>query len=554
MKAFEKKDVRFMINTVNDEFIKSYSKKIFGFAYSKTGNVYNAEDLAQEILLSLSDVLSTPKDIADLDGYVWTICYYTWSKYLRKNKNHWQGVDIEEAFDVQNNCNVEEEVILNEELEYLQREISYLSRQHRQITIMFYFENKSCEEISKVLNISNGSVRWHLYEIRKKLKEGIGMHNENLSYIPQRLMVGHDGYTGLNGQAGLEKDLLCQNIIIACYGEALMVEEISRKLGVAAAYLENHINDLLFLDYLKIVDKNKYQTNFFIREPKHVVLTAKYQYENIGDIAQKIYLAFDKRYSDIKSIGFTGNDLDKDFLLWSIMPLYIGVAFWQVNGKLLAQNNIKRPKRKDGSEHWVWALFYNDDYYKNNDIPEYILDFNKKSNGNGIKTRDTKLNVHSLQLDSYATIKSGITWRDFDDNELNELYRIRYLIDSHEKPNENDKLIISKMVDLGYVKVENETPRILIPFFDKVQYMKLQEIFNDIKEEVGEDLFTDYINNYAKEFEKYIPNFVSKDERYFMSHNIYPHYAVLYYLADKGWLRYPTDEEAKRVCTVLWCE
>jgi RNA polymerase sigma factor (sigma-70 family) len=554
MKAFLEKDVRFMINTVNDEFIKDYSKKIFGFAFSKTGNAYEAEDLAQEILLALSDALSTPKDIADLDGYVWTISYYTWSKYLRKNKKHWRGLDIEEAFELQDENSLEEKVVLNEEILNLQREISYLSKQHRMITIMFYFENKSCEEISKELDISNGAVRWHLYEIRKKLKEGIEMHNQNLSYTPKRLMVGHDGYTGRNGQAGLDIDLLCQNIAIACYGEAMTVEEISRKLGVAAAYLENHINNLLFLDYLKVVDKNKYQTNFYIQEPKHRILMARYKYENIGDIAEKIYMAFDKRYNEIKSIGFTASNLDKDFLLWCIMPLYIGTVFLQVYGRLLEQNNIKRPKRKDGSEHWVCATFYDDEYYKNNDIPEYILDFEEKCTGNGIKTRNTKLNVHSMQLDSYATIKIGIHWRDFNDNELNELYRIKYLIDSHETPNENDKLVISKMVDLGYVSVENEVPKILIPFFDKQQYIKLQAIFNDIKEELGEDLFADYINNYAKQFEKYIPSFVSKDEKYYIAHKIYPHYAVLYYLADKGCLRYPTDDEAKRLCTVLWCE
>jgi hypothetical protein len=55
-------------------------------------------------------------------------------------------------------------------------------------------------------------------------------------------------------------------------------------------------------------------------------------------------------------------------------------------------------------------------------------------------------------------------------------------------------------------------------------------------------------------FEKHIPKFISKEERYYLSHGIYPQYAVLFYLTDNGYLRYPTDEEAKRICTVLWCE
>jgi RNA polymerase sigma factor (sigma-70 family) len=554
LKAFEEKDEKYMLTKINDEFIKNYSKKIFGFAYSKTGNAYSAEDLSQEILLSLSDALSSSKNISDMDGYVWTICYYTWSKYLRKNKKTWQHLDLEEAFDLQDDFNLEEKVILNEDILSLKREISYLSKQHRHITIMFYFENKSCIDISKELNISNSSVRWHLYEIRKKLREGIEMFDQNLSYIPKRLSVGHDGCIASKGQAGIDKDLLCQNIAIACYGEALTVEDISRKLGVAAAYLEIHINNLLFLDYLKVVDKNKYQTNFFIREPEHDIITTKYQYENIGEIAQKLFNAFDKRFDAIKNIGFTDSCLDKDFILWSLIPLYIQSDFRGTIAKLLTENGIKKPKRKDGSEHWVRAFFCDDEYYKNNNIPDHILDFEKKSNGNGIKTRNTQLNIFSLQLDSYVTMKTGLNWRDFNDNELNGLYRIKYLIDSGENPNENDKLIISKMVDLGYVSVENEVSKILIPFLDKTQYIKLKEIFEDIKAETGAELFSDYINNYAQQFEKHIPLFVSKDERYYASHSIYPHYAVLYHLADAGYLRYPTEEEAKRLCTILWCQ
>jgi len=78
---------------LNQDMIQRYAKKIIGFAYSKLQNTTLAEDLSQEILLALFDGLRRQQHISDLDGYVYTICCYTWSKFLRKNKKHWHNLD-----------------------------------------------------------------------------------------------------------------------------------------------------------------------------------------------------------------------------------------------------------------------------------------------------------------------------------------------------------------------------------------------------------------------------------------------------------------------------
>ena len=63
-----------------------------------------------------------------------------------------------------------------------------------------------------------------------------------------------------------------------------------------------------------------------------------------------------------------------------------------------------------------------------------------------------------------------------------------------------------------------------------------------------------FIEGYARTMEKEIPGFLPPDIRRYLKYQAYPQYAVLYWLADKGYLRYPTVEEAKRLCTVVWCE
>ena len=541
----------------NDEFVKIYSRKIMGFAYVKTGNTQLAEDLSQDVLLALANSLKKNKDIADMDGFVYTICCYTWSKFLRQNKKHWNNIDIEAVYDLSDDSDLEEQVNKKILIDKMKTEIAYLTKLHRQIIIMFYYENKPGDEISQILNIPHSTVRWHLGEIRKKIKEGIEMTDNYLNCIPKRIMAGHDGYTLPEyGQCGLGQDRIVDNICLACYGKALSIEEIARTLSVACAYLENHIEKLVYMDYLKNVGKNKYQTNFFISTIRHGILEGKYHYENIAPNAIKIYNAFNSRYDRIKGIGFIGNDLDKDFVLWAIITLVTNDLYYNSLHTVLKKNNINidTPKRKDGSQHWVCATLTDDDYFKKQtEFSDIIIDFYKKSRGNGIKTRSVdNTGLSSLQLDSKATIDIGKHWRIFDDPELNEMARLAEIIINKETPNEMDKLIIAKTVENGYVKVENDHPKILIPYFTKVEFDKLTTIIDEIKTEVGLDVFESYIENFVKQHVKEIPDFVPEADRIHFSYNIYPQYAVLYYLSDNGYLRYPDNEEAKRLCTVVW--
>ncbi len=541
---------------LSDDVVHSYARKIMGFAYSKTHNLQIAEDLSQDILLSLSTSLRRQEKIDNLDSFVYTICCYTWSKFLRSNKKHWNNLDVNSLFDLQDSSNIEEEVNHKFLIKRLKTEIAYLTKLHRQITLMFYYENKTGDEISKLLGILPSTVRWHLSKIKKKLKVGMEMTNNNLNYTPKRIMAGHDGYKNKEyDQCGLGSDRLVDNICLACYGKTLTIEEIARTLMVAAGYIENHIKCLVYMDYMCVVNKNKYTTNFFIANIRHNVLAGKYHYYNIGPYAQKIYNAFNKRYDQIRDIRFLGSDLDKDFVLWAIMPIVTNKLYYKSMSTVLRKNNINidTPKRKDGSQHWVCATLCDDSYFDTQtEFTGEEIDFYKKSTGNGIKTRYDDLGNSSLQLDSRATINIGIHWRNFDSPNLSNIYRIAQIIYKNEVPNEHDKLVIAREAEEGYVRMIDGKPKILVPYFNKPEFSSLSNILDEILAELGEEIFIDYIEKYANSFEKEIPDFISSEERVYHKYKIYPQYAVLYWLTDNDFLRYPTDEEAKRLCTVVW--
>jgi len=438
-------------------------------------------------------------------------------------------------------------------IECLRAEIAFLSARHRQITMLFYYENKTSAEIAVQLGIPHATVRWHLTEIKKKLKVGMEMENK-LSYMPKRLNAGHDGWTNDSHMHGIGENPLVDSICVACYGNELTIEALSRALQVAAAYIEPLVDDLVDMDYLRVVGKNKFTTNFFIQDARFGAAVTSFKCRNIGPYAEKLGAAFRKRLDAIKAIGFVGSDLDDDFLVWAIMPLVLEAVYWKSSEVTRRKNNamIETPLRKDGTRHWVCAWLADEAVPTTGVTPEELA-FAKMTLGNGVKLRGAETGEHSLQYDSYATIQQGIHWREFGtDSDLRGIRRVAELVRSGEAPNEYDRMMIAAFAAQGYAAVENGKPKLLVPFFDVAEFAKLDEIIDEIKREVGEDLFVPYIEAFGAAVEKQIPVFITAEERAYIKYKDFSQYAVMYWLSDNGLLRYPTDDEAKRLCTVVW--
>jgi RNA polymerase sigma factor (sigma-70 family) len=547
---------------LNDELITRYAKKIMGFAYARARDVTAAEDLSQEILAQLTNALRRHEKIADLDGFVYTLCCYTWSNFVRANKKHWRNLDLSALAEQRSGEDIESDAERSDTAERLRREIAYLSALHRKITLRFWFDGRTGAEISRELGIPQSTVRWHIGEIKNKLKVGIEMA-DNLSYTPQKLVGGLDGSTTPeHNMAGMGEDRLVDNILIVCYGKPLTVEEIARKLSVAAAYLEYHIEELVFMDYLKVVEKNKYQTTFFISRERYSVMETLHINREIPPYAERIYNAFAERYERIRDIGFLGSDLDRDTVLWALLPLTISRLYYasltavlERAGSHLAYDFY--PHRKDGSQHWVNTRIIDDDWYDTQTefTAEEIAEHknfkaagvwqNSEDLGGGVK-------AYSVTVMGRGRMDLGIK---LEFPNVVELARIAQIIRGGEEPNEYDKLIIANQVKLGYVSVTDGKPKMLIPFFSEEEYGRLTAILDEIAAELGEDMFVECIEGVGRLFEPEIPAFLSEDERLYVKTTRFSavHYAILYMLENNGFLRSPTDDEAKCLCTVVWC-
>ena len=538
----------------DENMVNRYTKKIFGFAYNKTRNIHQAEDLAQEILCALVSALPKQTTIADMDGFVHKVASHTWCNFLRKNKRHWHNLDMSHLQTIQASQNVAAEAEQNVLLENMQAHIAYLTALHRRITLLFYYENKTSKEIATTLNIRHSTIRWHLTEIKKKLKAGIEMGTT--TYEPKRLYAGHDGQCYDSSLCGLGHNPLADNIALVCYGRALTIETIARTLNVAAFYIEPLVQDMVRMDYMVAKGKNKYTTNFYICTANFAIEAAKYKLHHIQPYAEKILTVHRKYQDQIQAIGFVGSHLDPDFLLWAMLPLALQNLYYQSLGHVMAENNITMdpPLRSDGSRHWVTAGIQNDHYDINRFTPEEV-DFKNKADGNGIKSSHYTSGLKSLQYDSYATIQAGCHWREFGSKaDLHSIQRITHIIRTQETPNPHDQEIIAHFVAQGYVAVEDGKPKLLIPYLNAHEWQQYTNLWQHIHQEIGQNLFAPFIQGFAAVMEKEIPPFISPEERNHLKYQAYPQYSVLYWLADQGLLRTPTPEEARRLCTVVWQE
>jgi len=160
--------------------------------------------------------------------------------------------------------------------------------------------------------------------------------------------------------------------------------------------------------------------------------------------------------------------------------------------------------------------------------------------------------MRSLQVDIVGVTNPN--WREFNGiPDLANLSRIKTIIENGEEPNQNDKLIISELVNKGYVEMVDGKPKIMIPYFNAEQYNKGIIILNETVKKLGDDFTAEFVSNYAKGFDELIPDFIEKEERAYLVSGICPIYEILIWLAEKGYMNYPqNDNEAKRLCTVVW--
>lgn len=341
-------------------FIEENLKTIYAYALSRVSNKEDAADLAEDIILAILQSASRLRDDHAFFGYIWAIAANTYKKYLRKKNAH-SHTKLDQDI-ASYDMDVVSELIKNDEMNMLRRELAILAKEYRECTVAYYMEGLSCADTAKKLHISLDMVKYYLFKTRKILKEGISMEREfgEKSYKPS---IFHF-VTIFSGQFNREyrnlfKRKLPGNILVSAYYTPMTVRELAIELGVASVYLEDEIELLVEYGLLTVLSKGKYQTNLVIFTEDYTnefIRAAENKYlSKLTDILQGVK----SKLPEIRRIGFTGSNYDDNHLVWAFLFDLMR------EGNIIFEESHPKSERKskiyDGATGINYGIDYNEE-------------------------------------------------------------------------------------------------------------------------------------------------------------------------------------------------
>ncbi|MFB0566307.1 MAG: RNA polymerase sigma factor [Candidatus Aminicenantaceae bacterium] len=154
--------------------VKNYQKKVFNMAYSLTRDPQVADDLAQEVFIKAYFALPRFKLRSEFGTWIYRIAVNHIKDYLRKKKKMREiSLDDVEKKLISEDKELflqERELIEKQKMKIVDKLIHELPEKHQIILTLRDIQGFSYEEISRILNISQGTVDSRLFRARRMLR------------------------------------------------------------------------------------------------------------------------------------------------------------------------------------------------------------------------------------------------------------------------------------------------------------------------------------------------------------------------------------------------
>ncbi|MCT8978099.1 sigma-70 family RNA polymerase sigma factor [Clostridium sp. CX1] len=156
-----------------EKLIDEYGNDVLRIAYIYLKDKYLAEDAFQEVFVKVYKNLNKFQGNSSVKTWILSITMNTCKDILRSS---WLKRIVfnqdQKLFNCDTNIldNPDEEVIKQFEYNELLKEVMKLPKKYKEVVILFYYEEVSTAEISKILCIPEGTVRSQLFRAREILK------------------------------------------------------------------------------------------------------------------------------------------------------------------------------------------------------------------------------------------------------------------------------------------------------------------------------------------------------------------------------------------------
>ncbi len=151
--------------------VDRYKDLVFSLALKMVKNREEAEEVAQDTFIKVFKSLNQFKGDSKFSTWIYKVTYNTCLDRLKKHKREQYVVSIDEynTNQIKSLDNALDAMEDKERIQAIQECIELLPSDDAFLLTLFYFEEQSLEEISKVVNLTTNNVKVKLFRSRKKL-------------------------------------------------------------------------------------------------------------------------------------------------------------------------------------------------------------------------------------------------------------------------------------------------------------------------------------------------------------------------------------------------
>ena len=167
-----------------NEIVSRYANKIYGFALRITRNSSDAEEVFQEVFLTLTKKLDTFRGESKFSSWLYRVTVNASYMYLRSQKKHESNISLENYYPydekgtlmgrvMEKDWSSRPDIIIfsNEALKIIDKSINELPESYRTVFHLKDVEGLSNEEVADILEISIPAVKSRLHRARLFLRD-----------------------------------------------------------------------------------------------------------------------------------------------------------------------------------------------------------------------------------------------------------------------------------------------------------------------------------------------------------------------------------------------
>lgn len=518
---------------MNNDEARKIIEYLLPLALRKCPESSDAEDIVQETVLAALTFTAKGNVIADPKAWLRRVMERKFYDMLRRKYSQ-PKVSIDEDFVL---CDAEDfvsDMIRREDSEDVRRQVSYLSESYRTVITKYYFYDESIKDIALSMGLKEGTVKSRLDFGRKQLKKGIEnmeKYSEN-SFAPEKLGIGWSGSAGTKYQpmSVIQEDLIAQNLLLLAYEKPLTVSDLSRAVGIPAAYAEPVAEKLVKEELMKRMGDGKVYTDFIIYEQDDFTKYEDEQIKFARDNADKYIDALKSAVAKLKKTDFYSLRLERYMMIKIAHD-----GFYIAETANCEPMNI--PDRPDGGKWLALGIKGSDTKTENR----------KKYGIAGERTAcvwsflgKADLEIHNFETALYGRDKYSFEgWSGINALHLLEiegiLAKLFYVIKKDIKPEtaDIDRRIIEGIPYLreeGYISTENGKNELLIPCLTHKQNEEFISICNGAAKQFGESVSKE-MGDYLKCHIKNVPAHLKSVSRMHMHYPYAPYCMELVYEA-----------------------